>query len=86
MGTHIIVGVHITDRIRNIAKVQALLSEYGCFIKTRLGLHETSKESCSSSGIVVLEMLDDMTKTEELIAKLSDVTGVEVQKMVFDHK
>ncbi|MFA6175656.1 MAG: hypothetical protein WC765_03640 [Phycisphaerae bacterium] len=33
---HIILGVHITDRIKHVSSVQKALTEYGCYIKTRL--------------------------------------------------
>jgi len=33
---HIILGVHITDRIKHVSSVQQALTEYGCYIKTRL--------------------------------------------------
>jgi hypothetical protein len=85
MTKHIIFGVHITDRTEQVGKIQELLSEYGCYIKTRLGLHETSKEACSSEGLVILEMLDDMQKAEELYQKLSSVQGIGLQRMSFDH-
>jgi hypothetical protein len=85
MNKHVIFGVHITDRIKRVSEVQQLLSEYGCYIKTRLGLHETSKDSCSPNGLVILEMLDTSTEVEDLFTKLSRVEGVEVQRMIFDH-
>lgn len=85
MDKHIIVGIHISDRVTHVAEVQVLLTEYGCSIKTRLGLHETSKNSCSSNGILVLEMLDDDTVVKEFTTKLTAIEGVEIQKMVFDH-
>ena len=39
LSQHIILGVHITDRIGHVDPVQHLLTEYGCSIRTRLGLH-----------------------------------------------
>jgi hypothetical protein len=85
MDKHIIFGIHITDRIKHVAEVQTLLSEYGCSIKTRLGLHETSKNSCSPNGLLILELLDDDKVAKEFAEKLSKITGIEVQKMVFKH-
>ena len=85
MEKHIIYGVHITDRTRHAAEVQQLLSEYGCYIKTRLGLHETSTNACSPNGLVLLEMLDKSPESKALFDKLSTVEGVDVQQMIFDH-
>ena len=37
---HIVLGIHITNRLQKAAEVQKLFTEFGCNIKTRLGLHE----------------------------------------------
>jgi hypothetical protein len=85
MTQHIILGVHITDRIHHIHAVQGLLTEYGCSIRTRLGLHEAEKKFCSPNGLLILEMIDDSATAQELANKLSAIEGVEVQTMVFKH-
>jgi hypothetical protein len=84
MEQHIILGVHITDRLKNAAEVQRLFSEYGCNIKTRLGLHEVHNV-CSPNGVVILEMYGDEKVCFELADKLAAIRGIEVQKMVFKH-
>jgi hypothetical protein len=82
---HVILGVHITDRMGHVNAVQRLLTEYGCSIRTRLGLHETDQGFCSPNGLLVLEMTDDEKMADALAAKLNAVEGVEVKKMVFGH-
>ena len=82
---HIVFGVHVTDRLKRVEAVQHLLSEYGCNIKTRLGLHEVSEKFCSPNGLLILEMAGDEKKCLELADKLAAVEGIEVQKMIFDH-
>ena len=84
MEQHIILGVHITDRLKNAAEVQRLFSEYGCNIKTRLGLHEVHNV-CSPNGVVILEMYGDEKVCHELADKLAAIQGIDVQKMVFTH-
>jgi hypothetical protein len=85
---HIILGVHVTDRVKHIVGsggVQPILTEYGCYIKTRLGLHETSNNFCSPNGLLLLELVGDSNKCNELEQKLTAIEGVNVQKMVFNH-
>jgi len=82
---HIVYGVHITERLRHVPDVQHLLSEYGCFIKPRLGLHEVDEKFCSPNGLLILEMAGDERKCQELFDKLNAVEGVEVKKIVFEH-
>ena len=41
---HIILGIHVTDRLKNAVDVQKVFTEYGCNIKTRIGLHDAERE------------------------------------------
>jgi len=84
MDKHIILGIHITNRLKKASEVQQLLSEYGCNIKTRLGLHEV-QNVCSQNGIVLLEMYGEDQVCFDLADKLAAIEGIEVQKMVFTH-
>lgn len=85
LNQHIILGVHITDRIHHVRSVQDILTEFGCSIRTRLGLHEAEKGFCSPNGLLILEMTDDIKTAQELANKLNAIEGVEVQTMVFNH-
>lgn len=85
MRNHIILGVHVTGRVQHVDAVQHLLTEYGCSIKTRLGLHEADRDFCSPNGLILLEMLDDPPKAQALADRLNAIEGVEVKMMVFDH-
>ena len=82
---HIVLGVHITDRVHHAHVVQDLFTEYGCSIKTRIGLHDVSEKFCSSNGLVLLEMAGDEEPVFEMIEKLKAVEGIDVQQMVFEH-
>lgn len=82
---HIIFGVHITDRMTKAGAVQELLTAYGCNIKTRIGLHHVDQNACSPRGLILLEMYGEETTCLELADKLSEIEGVDVQKMVFEH-
>jgi len=82
---HIVLGIHITDRVHHAHQVQDLLTEYGCSIKTRIGLHEVSDQFCSANGLLLLEMAGDEKPIFEMIDKLKAVEGVDVQQMVFEH-
>jgi hypothetical protein len=83
MGKHIILGVHLTDRMTEAGTVQDLLTEYGCSIKTRVGFHDVSEAYCSPTGLMVLEMFGDEGPIDELAAKLGALEGVEVKRVEF---
>jgi hypothetical protein len=82
---HVIYGVHLSMRTQQVPPVQKLLSEYGCNIKTRLGLHHVDEKGCSSRGLILLEMFGDLAVCAELKAKLAALDGVEVKEMIFEH-
>ncbi len=82
---HIILGVHITDRITHAHSVQELLTQYGCNIKTRIGLHEVDGKVCSRNGLLLLELVGETAKCRQLKNKLNALEGIEVQQMIFDH-
>ncbi len=82
---HIILGVHITDRVKKAGEVQQVFTEYGCNIKTRIGLHDVDATQCSPSGVILLEFFGEPSEAEQMAAKLETVEGVHVQSMVFGH-
>ena len=76
-----ILGVHVAQRTRHTAKVQKILSDYGCSIRTRIGLHEAGAGFCSPNRLILLEVVD---RAGALAAALAKVPGVSVKKMVFE--
>lgn len=85
---HVILGVHITDRIQEAVLVQKTLTSFGGYIKTRLGLHEVDEQGSdvgSRNGLLLLEMVGPDAKAQELADKLNAIVGVEVKSMTFQH-
>lgn len=85
MHEHTILGIHSGNRMEQSAQVQQILTEYGCSIRTRIGLHEVREGVCALDGVILLELFGDQASCGELYAKLNEIPGVEVQKMVFTH-
>ncbi len=79
----IILGIHITNRVQRASDVQALFTEYGCNIKTRIGLHNVDDTVCSPSGIVLIEFFGSLDEAQGMVAKVAALEGVDVQTMVF---
>jgi hypothetical protein len=71
--------VLVSLRKESAVKVQQILTEWGCFIKTRLGLHEGVLEDCTESGLLFLELVGDETKHQELARKLNLLKNVEAK-------
>ena len=83
---HVILGIHITNRLRNASEVQKVFTEYGCNIKTRLGLHEVADNYCAGEGVVLLELVGGQEIREGMMGKLKGIAGLEVKEMVFAHE
>ena len=77
-----ILGVKLLNRKLLSLKFQEILTEYGCSIGSRIGLHNTSHNKCYPYGLVLLEIVDDEV-VEELELKLCQLNEIEIQKMVF---
>ncbi len=78
-----IIGIKLNNRTAASSEMQEILTNYGCIIRTRIGLHDVDCGKCSSSGIILLEVIND-----ELLPKLQkelcSIDGIELQQMVFD--
>jgi hypothetical protein len=85
---HTIVGIHVPNRYEHATEVQKILTEYGCSIKTRVGLHEVEEEYCAMNGLILLEvveMLGEAGKAQNMVDKLKNLENLDVQTMVFKH-
>lgn len=68
--------VLISHRKDAAAKVQSVLTGWGCMIKTRLGIHEGVQENCSENGLLFLDLVGEEEKIIELDRKLNVLSGV----------
>lgn len=78
-----IIGIQISKRSNNAPEIQNLFTSYGCSIRTRIGLHESTFEDNSASGLVLLEAIGNPDEIHQLKNKLSDIDGVTVKSMEF---
>jgi desulfoferrodoxin-like iron-binding protein len=82
---HVILGVHITNRVKHVPTVQSVLTQFGCNIKTRLGLHHVNESFCSPNGLMIVEFVGEDAQCTEMATQLSAIEGVQVKRMVFGH-
>jgi hypothetical protein len=81
--TYKIVLIKIDHRSQEAALVQGILTEYGCNIKVRLGLHEASNEFCAQDGMVILHVDGKPEELTAMLDKLNKVDYVQAQLMEF---
>lgn len=70
-----IMAIKIEPRIKNAPEVQEVLTKYGCIIQTRIGLHEASQSSCSNSGLILLNLIEN--KNEEITKLQEELNNIE---------
>ena len=83
MGKRIILGVQIGNRVQCAPAAQKVLTAHGCNIKTRLGLHQVDKKSCSTVGLLLIETFGPEAQVLKMEKDLKKIKGITVKKMVF---
>ena len=76
-----IIGVRVNHRVANAVGLQELLTKYGCNIKLRVGLHETSEKYCSDDGVIMLQVCGEKADLEAMLAALNDVEGIKAKML-----
>ena len=66
----------VGQRKQAAVQVQKVLTGWGCMIKTRLGIHDGVMENCSDQGLLILELVGERKKMDELARKISLIKGV----------
>jgi hypothetical protein len=77
-----IIGIQISDRVKEASRVQDILTTFGCSIKTRLGLHD-EEDGRGENGLIILEMTGNPEEIMKLENALLEVENLEVQRMIF---
>jgi len=82
---HIIMAIHVTDRVKQASRVQDVLTQYGGSIKTRIGLHEASETKASTNGMILVEFVGTPRRSGNMLAALNEIVGVEAKSIIFQH-
>lgn len=64
-----IIGISVNNRAAESQQLQEILTKYGCYIKTRIGLHDMGEYKCLNYGIVLIEVTDRINEIYDELAK-----------------
>ena len=64
-----IFGINVKNRTEDAQKLQDILTNYGCYIRTRIGLHPMGEYKCNNYGIVLIEVIDKINEIYDILAK-----------------
>jgi hypothetical protein len=71
--------IYMSTRHETAEQVQKILSAWGCFIKTRLGIHDGVLDNCTDTGLIFIELVGELEKHKEIERKLNLVKNVDAQ-------
>ena len=77
-----IIGIKVANREETSKTVQEVLTEFGCKIKTRLGINDYKEGECTYQGIILIEIPDTLI-AKELEKRLNIIQNVTVKTMKF---
>ncbi|HVN57507.1 MAG TPA: hypothetical protein VMT63_04365 [Bacteroidales bacterium] len=81
-----VLGIKITDRIKEAGLTQHVLSKHAGVITTRFGFHELSTEICAREAYMILHLNGNEAGIEYLVKDLSAIGGIETREMDFSGK
>ncbi len=74
--------VEVDHRRACALDVQRILTDFGCIIRTRLGIHDGVLDKCSDRGLLVLEIQGPRSERMKLQKELGSLRGVESKAVV----
>ena len=80
----IIMAILQEKRVETALKVQDVLTKYGCYIRVRLGLHDSAVNECSNSGMIILQLCAEDLVISEMQNELQAIPSVKVKYMTLD--
>lgn len=78
----VILGLKTDNRSETALRIQKVLTKFGCFIRTRLGLHSPKSVDCTEYGLLLIE-ITNKEKSVDIEQMLLEIDGVEIQRMEF---
>lgn len=78
MACYNVMTLLVNNRRQNVPKLQEILTESGCIIKTRLGLHEAG-DVCSNDGLIILHLVGSKEEITALETNLNKLDGIKAK-------
>ena len=84
-GKITVLGIKVNNRKASALQLQKVFTNFGCTIKTRLGLHDLDNDhdSCDGCALIILELIGIEEECLRLELELKSIDGVIVKKMEF---
>lgn len=73
-----IIVLKIENRKETSKEVQSVLTDFGCEIRTRLGINDYKEEECSYTGLILIDVPNSL-KATEMIKKIKEIKNVTIK-------
>jgi metal-responsive CopG/Arc/MetJ family transcriptional regulator len=80
MACYNIMSLLVNNRVENVSKMQEVLTESGCIIRTRLGIHDAG-DVCSNDGLIILQLVGEKEEIKALEDALNALEGIKAKNM-----
>lgn len=64
-----IMGILLDNRTEEAVKFQEIVTEFGCNIRTRIGLHNIGEYKCINNGIILLEVVSNINDIYDTLSR-----------------
>lgn len=78
-NAYYVIAIRVDHRVHNAAKVQDILTKFGCNIRTRIGLHEIQENNCSEDGFIILQACGEAPTIKSMMDELEQLDGVRAE-------
>lgn len=78
MACYNVMTLLVNNRRENAPRLQEVLTDSGCIIKMRLGLHEAG-DFCSNEGLIILQLTGGKEEIAALEARLNQLEGIKAK-------
>ena len=74
-----IIGVSLENRLETSIEFQKIVTDFGCEIRTTIGLHSSKGQVCLNRGIVLLEVSGDAELLKLELSKYWEIQTMEFE-------
>lgn len=74
-----VMSILTNSRVQNVPEMQKVLTESGCIIKTRLGIHDAGEDFCSNEGLIILHLVGSEEEIARLEQNLNQIPGIKAK-------
>ncbi|QOR36110.1 hypothetical protein IMX26_04655 [Clostridium sp. 'deep sea'] len=73
----------VKNRTKDAPQLQSILTNHGCIIKTRVGMHEVA--NCAEDGLIMLHLSGKKEAIDDLEKSINSLSEIRARTMLLDY-